>query len=181
MVSSIGRVRRFHPQRQTRSQDQSLVGQTPNDPHPSLVPGGCATRRPVVQLKSGISSSHPRRCSQSVGEGRRASGIRSYCLGGSLNGKPRRLTTAGALCSPPSRPPSSCSSGAPCRLSLLSIAPFPGQEQDLSPDTLPCPSAITTSLSPTARPLLGSNLAQLTLEPSAVPAPGRSAPRSLPA
>lgn len=154
MVSSIGRIRCLHPQRQTQSQDQSLVEQTPNHPHPSLFPGGC----PAAQLKSSISSSCPMRFSQSGGEGRTVSGLRSYCLGRSLNRKPQRPTVAGTLCSPPSQPPSSHSSGAPCWLSLLSITPSPVEEQDLSPDTLPCPWPSPSASSPAPSPCSGPTL-----------------------
>lgn len=161
-VSSVGRVRCLHPQGQTQSQDQSPAEQTPNHPCPSLVPGGCAIRCLAAQLKSSISRGRPRRCSQSRGNQRRASGLRSYGLGGSLNGKPWGLTTAGALCSPLSRTPSSRSSAALCQLSPLSIVPSPGEKKDLSPDTLPRPPAIATSPCPSAQPLLCSSLAQLT-------------------
>lgn len=51
-VSSIVRVRRLLPQWQTQSQGRSLVEQTPNHPHPSLVPRDSATRRRSLRAAS---------------------------------------------------------------------------------------------------------------------------------
>lgn len=129
---------------ETHSHGQSLAGQTPNLPLPAWqpCPQGLCYPHPVAQLESSISSWHPRRCFPSIWGGRKT-GLWSYCLGGSLYGKPQRLTVAGALCS---------LSGLghtflPLR-SLMLFSPLRtpsslGNEQDLSSNTLPAHWSLT--------------------------------------